>query len=158
MEQIKGQILQISRYPHNTYCCDCGDRDALFVNITIGSFVCRSCCKILIGLNPPHCIKSLEDSQFTRSELEIISMNGNALVNLIYLLRIPEKLIGKEFFTNKSKKDFLKTKYVKKEWKMKDPHGIKMAYACSNQRQNEKGLKCNPTDRYDICGRIIDEK
>jgi Arf-GAP domain and FG repeat-containing protein 1 len=81
----------------------------------VGSFVCTSCSGLLIGINPPHRVKSISMANFTTEEVGFLKNHGNDLCNKVWLhafdnnamLDIREEAIFR---------DFLAHKYERRRW------------------------------------------
>lgn len=140
---LREKINEISILPHNKKCCECSAGRPEYANVTLGTFVCENCMKILYlfydysyKIKPDFNLKYLPNDDFTVKEVEHLMEWGNAvyiicnkLVNVVYLLNIPKEEQNSSL-NRRTLQKFLERKYVQEEWKCKnlDPNEIRRLY------------------------------
>ena len=103
----------------NKKCFDCGQRGPVYVNMTIGAFVCTSCSGLLRGLSSPHRVKSVSMASFTPEEMDFIQKHGNDACYCVWMGRYEQKYGVEAFPESKDElklRDFLHKKYEQKLW------------------------------------------
>ena len=103
----------------NKKCFDCGQRGPVYVNMTIGAFVCTACSGLLRGMSTPHRVKSVSMASFTPEEMEFIQKHGNDACYCIWMGRYEAKYGTDAFPESKEEhklRDFLHKKYEQKVW------------------------------------------
>ena len=106
----------------NKKCFDCGQRGPVYVNMTIGAFVCTSCSGLLRGMNTPHRVKSVSMASFTPEEMDFIQKRGNDACYCIWMGRYEasRKFGGGDAFPESKDehrlREYMHKKYEQKKW------------------------------------------
>ena len=106
----------------NKKCFDCGQRGPVYVNMTIGAFVCTSCSGLLRGMNTPHRVKSVSMASFTPEEMDFIQKRGNDACYCVWMGRYEasRKFGGGDAFPESKDehrlREYMHKKYEQKKW------------------------------------------
>jgi len=116
-DQITAEILKLRREPENLRCVDCSNRNCSYVCTNFSTFICSDCA----GLYRKHCfrVKSCTVATFTEKELENLKTSGgNEESNRKYMARWKKKAETPipKMGDMKGLDEFIRRKYVKKEW------------------------------------------
>ncbi|XP_077581166.1 arf-GAP domain and FG repeat-containing protein 1-like isoform X2 [Stigmatopora nigra] len=110
-------LREMTSLPANRKCFDCDQRGPTYVNMTVGSFVCTTCSGILRGLNPPHRVKSISMTTFTRQEMDFLQKHSNEVCKRTWLGLYDDRTsVVPDFREPQRVKEFLQEKYEKKRW------------------------------------------
>uniref|UniRef100_A0A8C1TUK9 Zgc:114045 n=1 Tax=Cyprinus carpio TaxID=7962 RepID=A0A8C1TUK9_CYPCA len=110
------KVRELAQTGVNKHCFECSQPGVTYIDITVGCFVCTSCSGML-GLNPPHRVKSISMTTFSQQEVEFLQNHGNEVGRRTWLCIFDPKTDGCFDARDTQKlKEFLQDKYERKKW------------------------------------------
>lgn len=123
----KKEIRYLLQKKSNSFCADCFDSCALYVDITIGVFLCLKCSEIHKKFG--FLVKNTATDDFSIQEIETLKQSGNQNINkkLMSLYQSGSTKIpfGASFVDRES---FLTEKYIAKKWYSQCPNSSFLDY------------------------------
>ncbi|THD23823.1 Arf GTPase activating protein [Fasciola hepatica] len=143
-------------HDENKYCFDCHQRGPIYVNVTIGSFVCTNCGGALRKYN--HRVKSISMSNFTPAEIDFLRKRGNKTCRKIYLALSDDQSLDEKNFQNGARDEYLRTKYQIQKWYRRPSAELEAEAVRENQeiidRAEQNGVQ-RPTGTNTAAGLIV---
>ncbi|OHT04894.1 hypothetical protein TRFO_27507 [Tritrichomonas foetus] len=109
------EIWKLARKVENSYCADCYDACALFLDVTNKVFICENCASIHRELG--FSVKNTVSDEFTSQEIDQTKQTNNEKFNNLWMgfydLNIRKLPFGSNYIERRA---FLNEKYVDKKW------------------------------------------
>eukprot|EP01137_Pigoraptor_chileana_P033513 Opistho-2@24494 len=114
-ERNSKELKTLSQSPGNRYCMDCGDAGPTYTNVTVFTFVCERCSKLLAELG--HRVKSIDFATFTDDEMDCLREIGNRVGRSVWLGKwSPGIYLQPDKHDTAGTKEFMRLKYIEKKW------------------------------------------